>query len=189
MRITATLNGYYYLKFGRCTVSPPRNPTHTDAGLYTHTPAGIRRESRYMLQSLTRGVHKIGCFHGLFGDFIKNTFSENINLKHKTMANHYDVFVSAINDKKMVKIKCDTKEKGVIERICIPFDNGPSRKYKDGLDRFHFYDLDSPDGKHNLSILEAQLINIELMDEIFEPGDYVKWEPNWILKRDWGKFS
>ena len=105
------------------------------------------------------------------------------------MENHYDIFVLSIKGKKKVKIKCDTKEKGIIERTCIPFDHGPSRRYKDGLDRFHFYDLDSPDGKHNLSILEIQLINIELIDETFEPGDYVTWEPNWILKRDWGKFS
>jgi hypothetical protein len=105
------------------------------------------------------------------------------------MESHYDLFVVSINAKKKVRIQCNSNEKGLIERICIPFDHGPSRRYKDGLDRFHFFDLDSPDGKHNLSILEAQLISIELLDDEFEPGDYVTWTPNWILERDWGKFS
>ena len=105
------------------------------------------------------------------------------------MESHYDIFVFAIHGKRSIKIKCDTKEKGLIERLCIPFDFGPSRRYKDGLNRFHFYDLDSPDGKHNLSILEEQLTNIELLDDIFDPADYVNWTPNWILKRDWGTFS
>ena len=101
----------------------------------------------------------------------------------------YEIFISSIHDIKLVKIQCDSKEKGIIERICVPFDHGPSRKYKDGLDRFHFYDLDSPDGKHNLSILPEQLIAIEVQNTVFEPGNYISWTPNWFVKRDWGKFS
>lgn len=105
------------------------------------------------------------------------------------MKNNYDLFIASIHKRNTIKISCNTKEKGLIERVCIPFDFGPSRRYKDGLDRFHFYDLNSPDGKHNLSILAEQLIDVELLVDIFEPGDYVKWAPNWIVKRDWGVFS
>jgi len=105
------------------------------------------------------------------------------------MATHYEVLILSINGKKLVNVKCDTKEKGIIERLCVPFDHGPSRRYKDGLDRFHFYDLDSPDGKHNLSILLEQIISIELLDDSFDPADYVTWTPNWIVKRDWGIYS
>jgi len=71
-------------------------------------------------------------------------------------------------------------------RKCVPFDYGISRKYKDGEDRFHFYDLDSPDGKHNLSLLPEQIQNVNLLNENFDPADYVKWTPNWIVDRDWG---
>lgn len=106
------------------------------------------------------------------------------------MKNHLDVLLDAINLKKQVKIKFNSYEKGIIERKCIPFDFGPSRRYKDGLDRFHFYDLNSPDGKHNLSILPDQLIEIELLYSDFKPSDYVTWSPtNWIINRDWGQFS
>ncbi|SHN01882.1 hypothetical protein [Mucilaginibacter sp. OK098] len=105
------------------------------------------------------------------------------------MANHYEIFISAIHGMKQVKITFDSKEKGIIERICIPFDFGQSRRYKDGLDRFHFYDLDSPDGKHNLSILPEQLHGLEIIEIPFEPKDYVNWTPNWIVVRDWGLYS
>ena len=81
------------------------------------------------------------------------------------------------------------KEKGKIERICIPFDFGPSRRYKDKESRFHFYDLDSPEGNHNLSILPSQIITIEILKESFSPKDYIKWKPNWFIKRNWGKLS
>lgn len=63
------------------------------------------------------------------------------------------------------------------------------RRYKDGADRYHLYDLDSPNGSHNLSILPEQLIKIELTAENFDPGDYITWELNWILERDWDKYS
>lgn len=100
-----------------------------------------------------------------------------------------EIFITAIHGKKKVKITFDSKEKGIITRKCVPFDYGPSRKYNDGRDRYHFYDLDSPEGNHNLSILPEQLITIELLNETFEPSDYVTWRPNWIVKRDWGKYS
>jgi hypothetical protein len=105
------------------------------------------------------------------------------------MTTQHDLFILSINDRKILKITFDSKEKGVIERICVPFDFGPSRKYKDGLDRYHFYDLNSPEGKHNLSILVEQLLSCEIQDILFDPKDYVTWTPNWIVKRDWGIHS
>lgn len=105
------------------------------------------------------------------------------------MTTHYDIFVASIHNKNTIKVIFDSKEKGIIERKCIPFDFGPSRRYKDGLDRLHMYDLDSPDGKHNLSILPDQLLELEILEELFNPGDFVTWAPNWIIVRDWGVHS
>lgn len=104
--------------------------------------------------------------------------------------NKKDTLVQAINEKRLVLVEFDSNEKGIVKRICVPFDFWPSRKYKDWLDRFHFYDLDSPDdGKHNLSLLPEKIIDIHLKDETFDPGTYVKWTPKWIVSRDWGDFS
>ena len=78
----------------------------------------------------------------------------------------------------------------IIIRKCIPFDFGPSSRCNDELNRFHFWDLDSPDGSHNLSIHPEQLLEIKILDERFDPKDYVTWKPtNWVVKRDWGAFS
>ena len=99
------------------------------------------------------------------------------------------IFLRAIHEKCVVNVVINTAEKGIITRTCIPFDFGPSRKYRDGLDRYHFYDLDSPDGKHNLSVLTHQLIEISLSGQTFNPEDFVTWEPRWFTRRDWGAFS
>lgn len=101
----------------------------------------------------------------------------------------YNEFKKAIDCKLIVLLKFNSNEKGEIERKCIPFDFGPSRRYRDGLDRYHFYDLDSPDGKHNLSILPRQILSIKVLGESFNPEDYVTWEPRWFLERDWGNVS
>jgi len=100
------------------------------------------------------------------------------------------VFLQSINDKKIVKIKVDTYEKWVIERHCIPFDFWPSRRnLKVNPNKYHFYDLDSPDSKHTLSIIPEQLLEIKITDNIFNPWDYIKWEPKWFIERDWWEYS
>ena len=100
-----------------------------------------------------------------------------------------ETLILSIHKKKKVNITFNSHEKGNITRQCIPFDIGPSRRFKDGENRYHFYDLDSPNGSHNLSILPRQLINIELLSEGFNPADYVTWQTNWYIKRDWGVYS
>ena len=103
---------------------------------------------------------------------------------------HYDTFIQAIHDKKIVNLRFDSYEKWIIERKCIPFDFWPSRRnITPNPDRFHFYDLNSPDGKHNLSIVPDQVIQLEILDEDFDPANYVKWTPNWFIERDWGIYS
>ncbi|PLW79679.1 hypothetical protein C0585_06820 [Candidatus Woesearchaeota archaeon] len=97
-----------------------------------------------------------------------------------------EIFIQAINEKKKVKVKINTDEKGIIIRDCIPFDFGTGKL--PGI-RYHFLDLTSPDGPHNLSVLPNKLLEIEILDETFNPADYIKWKPNWKLARDWGEFS
>ena len=103
---------------------------------------------------------------------------------------NYNVFLQAITEKKKILVRFQSKEKGMVQRLCIPFDFGPShRNLKINPDRYHFYDLNSPDGKHTLSILPEQLIEIELLEENFNPADYITWNTNWFIKRDWGIYS
>lgn len=82
------------------------------------------------------------------------------------------------------------KEKGMVVRKCIPFDFGPSSRGTDKTDKYHFYDLTSPDGSHNLSIPSSQVITIKILNETFNPADYVTWKKiDWHIKRDWGIYS
>ncbi|CAM1334311.1 hypothetical protein [Tenacibaculum aestuariivivum] len=100
-----------------------------------------------------------------------------------------DIFVKSINDRLVVRVTYVTNNKRVLTRKCIPFDIGPSTKFKDKSIRYHFLDLNGPKGAHNLPLLPGRVLNIELTDLYFEPSKYIKWKPNWFLKRNWGKYS
>ncbi|HSR88931.1 MAG TPA: hypothetical protein VLK22_00835 [Candidatus Udaeobacter sp.] len=105
--------------------------------------------------------------------------------------NYHQIFLNAIQDKIIVKVRFNSQEKGIIERLCIPFDFGPSRRQNlvENPDRYHFYDLDSPERQHTLSILPNQIISIEATAKSFDPAQYITWTPKWFIKRDWGIYS
>jgi hypothetical protein len=98
-------------------------------------------------------------------------------------------FLKSINEKLIIKLTFNSVEKGVLVRRCIPFDLGPSRRFRDKSQRYHFLVLDGPQGRHNLSILPMQIVNIELTNVHFEPSKYIKWKPKWFIKRNWGVYS
>jgi hypothetical protein len=103
--------------------------------------------------------------------------------------NIHDTFIKSIHEKKFVLITADTYEKGIIQRKCVPFDFGPGSRIQDGQNRYHFWDLNSPEGPHNLPLLPAQLLELIILDEDFDPKDFVHWTPRWHVSRHWGPYS
>lgn len=104
---------------------------------------------------------------------------------------HKQVFLQAIAEKKLLSIKFNSSEKGIIERICVPFDFAPSSRAANKADRYQVYDLNSPTGQHNLAILPEQIISIKILEEMFHPSAYVNWPSpyKWEIQRDWGIYS
>lgn len=104
-------------------------------------------------------------------------------------------FIAAIHAKRKVRITFRSKEdSGPITRVCAPMDYGPSRRFKDGIDRFHVWDYFPDSGKkpHQIPIQASQLMAIETLDELFEPGEFITWSTSsspWIVARDWGRYS
>ena len=100
-----------------------------------------------------------------------------------------NTFKISIDKKLLIELTFNSIEKGVIVRECVPFDYGPSRKFRDKSKRFHFLILNGPNGRHNLSILPTQIIKMKILNVHFDPARYVKWRPKWFVKRDWGVYS
>lgn len=101
-----------------------------------------------------------------------------------------DIFMAAIHATQKVRLHFFSKEDGrPLERVCAPMDYGPGSRTRDGLDRFHFWDYESDEAPHPLSLLPEQVISLEALVERFDPAEFVKWQPRWIVARNWGAFS
>lgn len=102
----------------------------------------------------------------------------------------HEIFLKAIHEKKKIEVAFFSKEDGrILERLCAPFDFGPSNKYKDKSSRYHMFDYTSDKGSHVLSILPNQLKEITITNESFDPLVLVTWSPKWHIPRNWGSAS
>ncbi len=64
-----------------------------------------------------------------------------------------------------------------------------SRRAKRKNDRFHLWDYDSDTRSHTLSLNPEQIIELVILNEHFDPAEFVTWSPNWFISRNWGTFS
>lgn len=99
-------------------------------------------------------------------------------------------FIAAIHAKKKVRLTFHSKEdNATLVRTCAPMDYGPSSRAHDKSDRFHLWDYDSDKQRHTLSLLSPQVISIQVLEENFDPAEFVNWTTGWHVPRDWGRYS
>jgi hypothetical protein len=110
-----------------------------------------------------------------------------------TGGNMIDQFIQAIHDKHKIRISFYSKDDGqVIVRTCAPMDYGPSRRAAQKNDRFHLWDYESDTRNHTLSLNPEQIQKMEILEEIFDPGEFITWDTKksvWFVTRDWGMYS
>lgn len=51
------------------------------------------------------------------------------------------------------------------------------------------WDYESDIEQHTLSLNPEQISGIEMLEETFEPSEFITWPTNWIVPRDWGQYS
>jgi hypothetical protein len=102
-------------------------------------------------------------------------------------------FIKAIQEKSKIRVHFYSKEDGgILTRTCAPMDYGPSRRSHQKNDKYHVWDYDSDQKMHSLSLNPEQIQKIEILDEKFDPIEFVTWDTQkskWFVPRDWGKFS
>ncbi|WP_027360722.1 hypothetical protein [Desulforegula conservatrix] len=107
----------------------------------------------------------------------------------------HDKFIQAIHDKSKIDLHFFSKEDGsVIVRKCAPMDFGPSRKFKDGINRYHVWDYFPDSGKkpHPIPLEPNQIKTMNILEENFDPAEFITWSTKtspWHVQRDWGQFS
>lgn len=102
-------------------------------------------------------------------------------------------FIDSIHTRRLVRLTFFSQEDGRnLTRRCAPMDYGPSRRAADTSDRFHLWDFTSDEGPHTLSLPPGQVVQIDVLNEQFDPATFVTWDTTtspWFIQRDWGPYS
>lgn len=103
------------------------------------------------------------------------------------------LFIAAIHRREKVRVCFYSEQDGCNQtRLCAPLDFGPSRRSKDGCNRYHLWDYESDKKVHPLSLTTDRIRTVEVTGEVFEPGAIVTWslmDSPWYTARDWGASS
>jgi len=105
------------------------------------------------------------------------------------IANHKS-FIEAINEKKKVRVRLySVADSGVVDRVCAPMDYGPGVAQQDGLNRYWLWDYTSNASSHTLGLLPQEILDLQMLGEVFDPAQFNPRPAQWFIPRDWGSQS
>jgi hypothetical protein len=107
----------------------------------------------------------------------------------------FDDFIEAIHNLRLVEVVFSAKKYGgdLIVCRCAPMDYGPTRIDRCATDRYHLWVYENlsaqADGWHPLMPIPHSVATIDMLDDGFDPGEFLDWPPSWWIPRDWGSYS
>ena len=103
------------------------------------------------------------------------------------MIPNHTQFIEAIQAKKKVCVRYYSKaDSGVLDRVCAPLDYGPGGEIEDGLNRYWLWDYAANTGPHTLGLVPEQIVDLQVLGEVFDPVQLDVRPPQWSIPRDWG---
>lgn len=84
-------------------------------------------------------------------------------------------FIEAIHDRKKVCVRFYSKpDSSVIDRVCAPMDYGPGKDGLDGLNHYWVWDYASKSGTHSLGLMAAQILDLQVLGDSFDPKELLE---------------
>jgi hypothetical protein len=95
-------------------------------------------------------------------------------------------FIEAIHAKKKVSVRFYSKaDNGVLDRVCAPMDYGPGAEFADGLNRYWLWDYASNTAPRTLSLVPQQIVDLQMLGELFDPAHLDVRPLQWSIPREW----
>lgn len=89
------------------------------------------------------------------------------------MISNHPRFLEAIQAKNKVTVRFYSRaDSGVVDRICAPLEYGPGTENQDGLNRYWLWDYASPTAPHRLGLLPQQIVDLQVLGEVFDPAQF-----------------
>jgi len=100
-------------------------------------------------------------------------------------------FAGAIQSKQVIEVTFVAKNRQQVTRRCIPLDFAPSERDSRKAFKYHMWSLDSTPKHHIVSLTSEQIIQLKVLEEIFDPKNFISWTRKWgwTIGRDWGELS
>lgn len=96
-------------------------------------------------------------------------------------------FIAAIHSRKKVCARFYSKaDNGVLDRVCAPMDYGPGGEIQDGLNRYWLWDYKGNTGSQTLGLVPQQIVDMQVLGEVFNPADFGVRPSPWSIPREWG---
>jgi len=96
-------------------------------------------------------------------------------------------FIEAITDRKKVSVRFFSRpDNGVVDRVCAPMDYGPGGGNPDGLNRYWLWDFKGNPETHVLGLVPQQIVELQVLGEVFAPAELGETPWAWSIPRDWG---
>jgi hypothetical protein len=95
-------------------------------------------------------------------------------------------FIEAIKEKKKVWVRFySPADNGVLERAFAPLDYGPGGEIPDELNRYWLWDYASNAESRILGLAPQQIVDWQVLGELFNPADFGVRTSPWCIPRDW----
>lgn len=108
-------------------------------------------------------------------------------MPNSIMIPNHKGFIAAIHDRKKVCARFYSKaDSGVVDRVCAPIDYGPDGENQDGLNRYWLWDYKGITGSQTLGLVPQQIVDLQVLGEVFDPTDFGVRPSPWSIPRDWG---
>lgn len=102
------------------------------------------------------------------------------------MIPNHSRFIDAISERKKVHVRYYSRaDSGLLDRVCAPMDYGPGGDIQDGLNRYWLWDYTSTTGAHALGLLPQEIVDVQVLGEVFDPADFGVRSSPWVIPRDW----
>jgi len=110
-----------------------------------------------------------------------------LNRQHTNiMIPNHPQFIEAIHEKKKVRVRFySNPDSGVLDRVCGPMDYGPGGGVQDGLNRYWLWDYSSNTGAQPVGLVPQQIVDLQVLGEVFDPAEFGARPSPWSIPRDW----
>ena len=106
------------------------------------------------------------------------------------MIPNHEQFLAAIHEKKKVRVRFySIADSGVIDVVCAPLDYSRGNAPPGGLNKYWLWDYRSGTGTHHLGLSPEQIVDLHVLNEVFDPAEFGPQPWPWSIPRKWGSPS